>query len=214
MITLKANKPSFTLTIDAATVTVERIGKGRFCTAYRDVASDTVYLFVAEDQGDYSKEILKYLRGTPYIPDLEYLWDYQTRLVYRTKYYPRLTAASKLAWAQYKALAKCLEDARTECTQRRPAHVAWYQDGHHIMYRTVELLRERYPESEELTGTLDTLVSWASSYGASYCFEFWPRNLGTDTNGGLILLDPIFDMETVAKDRAEHLKRHQAQYRL
>lgn len=199
---------------------VEQIGKGRFCTAYRSLAhTSVVYLVVKEEAGDYSKHILGDCTGS-YFPELERLGDCGDRTVYRTRYYERLTAKHKHAWAEFKRLAAARETAWQEITRKQaknnhntPMHVF----GVDVANRTIEIICEQgrlgaIGTNGAMIDALEQLVNSMSNYGSSYTFEFAARNLAVNDHGRLVLLDPVFDLETIAKDHAARLKRAQRHY--
>lgn len=194
------------------TLEVEQIGRGMFCTAYRDVRSlETVYLLVDEEK-DLSKEILKSCAG-PYFPQLLELGQIGDRTLYRTAYYSKLRASSKVAWREYRAAAKAREAAYSETLRKMPHNQAMSNYGGVVMARTIEILQEQEPQLEALADALDTLADRASNYGTGYVFEFAPRNLAVSDGGELILLDPVFNMEETERQRVAARKRHQQRSR-
>lgn len=211
---LKRRRPVYTLlptnyTLEHRPVEVEQIGKGRFCTAYRAIADQSiVYLLVAESQGDYSKEILSHCSPSPYLPQIEQLGEIGDRRLYQTRYYHPLKAKHRTAWQQFRLLQSAAETARKETIQHLMQH--WWMRGHECMQRTIELLEDTIPA--DLSSTLEHLATWAGDYAQSYTFEFAARNLAVDDDGHLILLDPIFDMETIGKQRIASARRRERRY--
>lgn len=67
-------------------------------------------------------------------------------------------------------------------------------NGRYVNQHTLDLLKNRV--SDTLLESLQDISDSASNYGASYVFEFAPRNLAVD-GGQLILLDPVFDVEAI-----------------
>lgn len=207
----------YKLTLDARnadgfniTDEVEQIGKGRFVAAFRSVdCPSTVYLLVNQSDGDYSKEILGQLQDRPYIPRLKHLGDLERSgrfgrsdsvEVYETVFYRRLNASFKDAWRAYKQMRDAREAAFTAKFYNRDNRASYF-NGAAIMDDTLDRLAALPDFPADLLATLRDIADEASNYGASYTFEFIPRNLAVDADGGLILLDPVFDMETVAKSR-------------
>jgi hypothetical protein len=196
-VTLRRLKPCFELEIpdEHLSLTVERIGKGRFTTAYR-ANECTVYLVVNKDAGDYSKHILSNCDG-PYIPELERVGHTKAgHTVWRTRYYQRLRADHKAAWAEYKRLKNVWLPLHWSAGHE-------YGRGLRIMDGTIDKLDPDHP----LTKALQQIRDECTNYGLSYTFEFAPRNLGVDTAGHLILLDPIFDLETIQRGIVARRKR-------
>lgn len=217
-ITIKRLTPRYMLHVEGGqSIEVERIGKGRFTVAYLETSTSrelaSVFLVVNEDAGDYSKHILSNCDG-PYIPQLERLGYVQAgHTVWQTRYYRRPRATDTLAWKQFRAIAKCREDAWTEVmrstdTRKRP----YYTLGADVMQLTIDKLKAEYAFSGALTDALEQIAGESANYGSSYVFEFAARNLGVDNDGGLILLDPVFDLESMERVRQAELKRHQHRY--
>lgn len=183
--------------------TVIRIGRGRFCTAYRSVKTpDVVWLVVKQHEGDYSKEILRDIRN-PHVPKLEWAGDFGESAVWKTRYYRKLTAKHKQAWKDYRTLSR----ARIE---------AW--DKHACDHTTVRgintidavLTGVKPLISEDLYGALESIRDACTNYGGSYVFEFAPRNLAVNDTDRLILLDPVFDLYTIERDHNKRIKKAQA----
>lgn len=208
MIKLNALRPRFEMVLNEdchneRRPIVERIGRGRFTTAYREIDTPTVYLFASET-GDSSKRILMDCAG-PYIPALKLLGDRGDSTVFETTFYPRLTAKSVGAWAQYRLIAKCREAAWSEVVMKRDRHTCPLSElGYDVMSRTVDAVQ---PQNEELAEALQQVADSACNYGQSYVFEFAPRNLATDDAGHLILLDPVFDLRFLEEEQRNAEKR-------
>jgi hypothetical protein len=61
---------------------------------------------------------------------------------------------------------------------------------------------ERNPEMpESLLDALREIKGTIANYGSEYSFEFSPRNLATDDDGNLILLDTTFSLLSVQQGR-------------
>lgn len=200
--TLRRLTPRYMLTLEGiGGVEVTRIGKGQFCTAYRCTNNeDRVYLVVDDERGDYSKDILADCDG-PYFPELEKVGDLRGKTVWRTHYYRRLKASDTAAWQQFKLMAGCNLQARAEILS---GHADYVYRGREAVDRTIDLVRVT---DAELADALQVLADAAANYGSSYTFEFAVRNLAVDSDGHLILLDPVFDLETMAKENRKREKR-------
>ena len=209
---LKAKPRMFDLSAEwlAAPIPVQQIGKGRFCTAYRQLDKpEQVYLVVKD--GDRSKEILSNclpIEG-PHLPELERMGMMGDAYVWQTRYYERLTAKHKEAWAQYKILRDLTE--KTWPTLQRRANYAYNAWGYDLMAAVVEGLADHCTAKRldwwRLHKALEAVMNSAADYGASYTFEFAPRNLAVRADGKLILLDPVFDLDVTAADMAAARKK-------
>jgi hypothetical protein len=188
-----------TLTLDKGeTVQVEKIGKGRFTTAWRNCTN--VYLQTHET--DYSKEILSSLAHAdrnPHIPDVSELGWMDNEKPYRwykAPLYHPLTAANKIAWKQYKTLHNLTQTCWSKALYILPTN------PNATAQRYNELLRESL-ESADLFDTLkeavEQLIDSCYSYGTGYMIEVTKKNCAVDDAGTLILLDPVFDREQVIK---------------
>lgn len=186
------------------TVTTERIGKGRFCTAYLAEDNHTVYLSVNTDRGDHSKEMLIGLQGLPHIPVIEEIGTHGANKVYKTvRYNAPLRAIARRAWKDYRILAKAQnEHYTTECNLSRSQNRQL--DFYAINCATVHSTRGKVAAT--VTETLENLADAAANYG-SYLFEFAARNLASDDSGELILLDPVFDWESVRRESDARMKK-------
>lgn len=207
--TLKRLAPVFELCAEGKHVaTVEQIGKGTWCRAFRPVEHEQidnrVYLIVSD--ADQSKEILSMSSGV-HIPQLKRVGTYRDAYVWQTVFYSRLTAKAKEAWRLYKLLRDTHEESMRAhqgkaFNDRTLNRHAW---GYDAMYTTMDRVREA--GEEDLAESLDSIASASTNYDNTFCFEFAPRNLGVGSDGGLILLDPIFDLKVIAAKREAAEKR-------
>jgi len=214
-----------TLTLDDGTeVELEKIGKGAFSTAYITTSGRHRKVYVItqqEDAGDYSKEIISHINSytrSPYIPKIEYVGCLNDgSCVYRMPKYeaPLRKSGHPKAWAQYRTLKKCWEEAEENVRKVYRKRYGFWKAGYHLRFAGHEVMNEvidcakRAKVSRGLIRALELLKSESSNYGAGYSFEFSPRNLATSGKDQLILLDVIFDRESIAKrrDRADRKAR-------
>ncbi len=188
---------------DGSPVEVERIGKGRYTTAWATVAygdgSKVRKVYLQTSEKDASKEILASLSGKPYLPEIERLGnfegDYQLYVMPR---YRKVTAKdTPAAWAQLKELVRLRELAVSWALQRRGAR--W--DGYDLNDCFWEALQEEpHGLPGELVESLAELLDAAANYG-EYAVEFRRANVAADPAGRLVLLDPLYD---VAEVRESH----------
>ena len=76
-------------------------------------------MLIQKDDAFFMKEALQFAPTSPHIPKMERLEDAPNSQVFKTKYYRDLTAKDVEAWAQYKAIAKAIEQAREDVIKRR-----------------------------------------------------------------------------------------------
>lgn len=181
-------------------VEVERIGKGRFTTAWRN----SHYVYLQVNEADLSKQLLMSLsrHGNPHIPELTHLEDSW----YREPLYRPLTATkSGDAWKQYRYLAKLAETCYRDAV-RKPWGTR--TTAHEDATKAKQLLEDALQTEDsvkQLPATLREavydIINETYNYGA-YWLEFSKRNLAVDSVGTLILLDPVFDLEYIRKQHA------------
>lgn len=197
---------------DGKTVEVERIGRGRYTTAWAN--GSHVYLQTSEK--DYSKEILDNLGHggrTPYIPDCRRLGDFAGpyRLYSMPKYRKVTAKETPEAWRLLRRLEALREEAFTMARKREPRNLTGYAIN--------DAFRELLDDTETGVGTLAPedlpaglitalrlLLDEASNYG-EYTIEFRRANVAADAKGQLVLLDPLFDMAELRKDQDARLHK-------
>lgn len=198
-------------------ISVELIGKGRFSEAWRNCTNVYVITRSRNWGTDYAKEMLSRLddedRGK-HIPKVEYLDDIDGRddRVYKMPLYQPLTAKCGVAWAQFKVLQTSVKQAFNEAQRR----LAWNEkfnlhNAVDINDRTIELCKERGLDTG-LVECLQLLRDNITNYGSTWLFEFRKANLYVDTDGNLILLDVLFDMEVMKQARKAVEARHEARW--
>lgn len=200
---LKMRPPRAELTLpDGSTVEVERIGKGRFTTAWRNCRN--VYLQTHED--DSGKEILANLAFDPrnkHIPACERMDSQDGNAPYRwfkmPLYHP-LTAKSGQAWQDYKILHQMQEDAwgAVCCKFGRNSG----NDAYEMRNTFSEMVQGSPLLSDEIKEAVQQLVDECANYG-DYSVEIVKRNCMVDDDGTLILIDPVFDLEAMRRDHKQ-----------
>lgn len=192
------------LTLDNGEVKhLERIGRGRFSIAWRN--GEAAYVQTHED--DNAKELLCHLRGTPHLPAVEHIGDMGIYRWYKMPLYEKLTAKHKRAWADYRHL----QQLRLDAANGAPKSV-W---GARYPAREVnELFADMVESDDTLTmserygDTIRDLVNWCGSYGEEWLIEpLQTRNCVVDSDGELILLDPVFDMRIIREQQEQRAKK-------
>lgn len=206
-IAIKRKQSCAVLTVGDKTYEVERLGRGRYCTAWRN-GTERVWLQVHEK--DLSKDALAGAEDNPHLPKCEaFGWfdgDAPYRL-YREPLYKPLVAAEKRAWSEFKTLFKLAEDAWLQTISNRP-----WNDTSNVSARTskyncgVEQAVRASTLPESLKEAVRILVYQAANYG-DYQIEISKRNCAVGPEGQLILLDPLFDRAEVEADRNRKMKR-------
>jgi hypothetical protein len=167
---------------------VAEIGRGMFAVAYREqVPPGRVFSVVDDDV--YDKEILTMVEGK-HIPKVERFGaTVDGKKVYAMPFYkaPLRRGDNSKAWKDYKTLKKCSEDIHHK-NAFKP-----HESGYDQNIDTIECGRSA-DVTDSVLEDLDALALMAANYDAdAYFFEFAPRNLATDEQKNLILLDVLFD---------------------
>jgi hypothetical protein len=188
---------------DGQTVEVERIGKGRYTTAWANGS----HVYLQTDERDASKEMLAHLAvepRNPHIPDCRYVGMLERHKVYTMPKYRKVTARdTREAYAQLRRLIAMRDKAYTLAIKARGCKF----DGYDINNEFRELLENGEGASlpETLRDALTQLLDEAENYG-EYTVEFRRANVAADEAGTLILLDPLFDLAEVRTDSQQRAK--------
>jgi hypothetical protein len=210
-------------------IRVKQIGKGSFTTAYVEVDAPTpgnraqtaesraqprVFLVASDEVVD--KELLAAAHDeaprNPHLPRVEkfgYTSDDQTVYVMPLYRAPLRKADSPEGWRDFSILKKCREQAWSEVSKSARGLGAMTHRGYDVNEATLACA-EASGVRPAVLEALRALVDTASNYGASQVFEFAARNLATDAEGNLVLLDPLFDMERLERQRREAAKKRAA----
>ncbi len=191
------------LTSPEGRIPVKQIGKGQFSVAYlSSEPRPRVFLFTSEEVQD--KEILMFahdrLPNNPHLPAVEqYGHARDGRTVWTMPLYkaPLKKADNEQAWKQYIALKKCRE------ALYRPKGV---KSGYQVNYDVYECAVAA-GVSPKLANALEHLISTAADYDEEYVFEFSPRNLATDAEGNLVLLDVLYHRRALFRALGAAAKR-------
>jgi hypothetical protein len=204
---LKMLAPRAELTLpNGDKVEVERIGKGRYTTAWRNCSS----VYLQTNEKDYGKEIVCRAAHSknPHIPvctQLEsegsmYNW-------YKMPLYQPLTAKSGKAWQDFKVLKQMWEDARRSIgyDPKRTDE----QDVYATNAAFGELVDDSTYLDESTKEAVRILLDECGNYG-TYTIEITKKNCAVDGEGNLILLDAVFDLAEVRSQWKK--KQQQARY--
>lgn len=180
---------------------VVKIGKGAFSTAYRVVDSDVVIIATKtqdDSANDNTKEIYTHIdsKHVPYMATIDtkvYMPKVGHVNLYESRFYMPLSAKSRQAWSDYKALQKAWNHIMSESYAQLNAiqhgeYYRWYE----ISYNFIQYLEENQIVSAELIRVLGLIHTWSTAFGPNFLLEFSPRNLKVDSEGNLILLDIVF----------------------
>lgn len=194
------------LTLDSGEkARVERIGRGRYSTAWSNGSS--VYVQTHED--DHAKEILSRITDK-HLPQVEFVESTGIYNWYKMPLYQPLKSTCKRAWADFKALKQLRLDAfnsvRLDKTDKREWDTGTI--GRRINESFQDMVDGHAAISAEYSDTIRHLVDWCATYGEGWLIEeLQPRNCVVDPDGNLILLDPIFDLCLLRQEQNKRLER-------
>jgi hypothetical protein len=188
-----------TLLTPDGTIPIKKIGKGMFATVYQNLSRpDRVLAFVSE--GAYEKEILRdahrSLPENPHIPAVEHFGTLvDGRSVYEMPFYTAPYRKGNAKPADHKAfntIRKCVSSIYGKSKESR----------YELTGRKLACIEEAgIPASifEALTELRDA----SANYGDTFDMEFSPRNVATDKDGNIVLLDLLFDSDVLRKRRQQ-----------
>lgn len=186
-------------------VRVSQIGKGAFSTVYRRGDDPSRVVIVSADDA-YEKEIAASAHedwDNPHIPAASRLGTLvDGRAVYEMPFYTtplRKAVAGPKAWADFTAIKKCRETAWQDIAVEHRGEPMHYR-GYSVNMATIECA-EAAGVDPLLVEALQALADAAANYGSSYTFEFASRNMATDAQGNLVLLDVLYDQEALLQLR-------------
>ena len=190
----------------------KQIGKGLFTKAYLG-NDDMVYLVIMDDT-DNSKELLAWMymnQGEmPFIPVVKRMGYVDIRGFPYTVYQSPLYKAPlrKKDSPEEFAIMKALQDAKLDAQLEMPSDEYGRCDrGHDFLRRLISAAERRGApkgvSKSYFSGVLTALrllSHYVADYGGELYPEFPARNLATDGNGYLILLDVLFNLRS-AKEK-------------
>lgn len=200
-------------------IPVSVLSRGTFTIATMD-EDNNVYLLVDEDDkcGEMTKSFLAFLNREdgeqPYIPVVEEIgWYKKPRSdkylrVYKSPLYssPFRKSDSPKGWEMYKVLKTVIDDAKTHTYNKNRS--IWGVNSRHRTISALEALNEEPPKGVDgdtwkaFVETVIHMIRQSMNWGAEWMMEISPRNLATDGNGQLILLDIFFDGRALENQRS------------
>lgn len=179
-------------------IKVTRIGKGTFSVAWKTTGPHPIVV-VGVGHGAPDKEIMAdaYHRdpNNPHLPKVVRLGQspdgdvvYYTMPLYTTPL--RKAHVSEQGWKDYRALKRCADS---------PARCVFTLSPYEANFELMSCVSTDSTVSPKLIEALDDLVNVASNYGSSvFVRDINPRNLASDEDGNLVLLDLVFDQDLLA----------------
>lgn len=178
-------------------LTARFLGAGMFSKCFE--SNGIVYSFVknGSSESDYSKQaIALYADDTnPHIPQLTVNGDYNDGIIYTSPLYNPLTSKNKKAWSQYKTIKQAFDSVG----------FSTLDSDYDYNCKILNALKH-YNADESIIEAFASIMDSCSNYGDSYRFESPKRNMATDNDGNLILLDVIFNTFACSQIRNEAIE--------
>ncbi len=171
-------------------IPVKKIGDGFFTTAYREQGGKK-RVFALSMPHVFDKQIAESTydrhRSNPHLPAVQKYGSTAVRTVYAMPYYhaPLRESASLESWRDYRTLEDCFEEVYPH-----------NEPGYATNAATLACARKRNVRTS-VVEALKALNDTAENYSDQYEFEFHPKNLATDDDGNLVLLDVLADRKLV-----------------
>lgn len=185
-------------------IPLEKIDKGMFATVYRETMGKQ-RVFSIVDEGIHDKEIAAMVHEgdprNPHLPRVErfgMLTD--DRSIFTMPFYTapyRVANANPASRAAFTALRKCIGSIYPEI-DARTGRLA--ERGYEIAARKLACIEEAGAKiPPKLVDAVRELHEMSANYDDQYDFEFSPRNVATDDQGNLVLLDVLFNRDNVRR---------------
>jgi len=188
------------LQTESESINLKRIGRGTFATIYRETSGQKrVFAFLPPGVDDKKIAALAYdaMPDNPHLPAIEYFGSTPDFDVYVMPFYrtPLRKDAALGGWDDYKTIVGCLEESedRYRPGKRQPAKRGV---DRRVNAGTVRCAK-KHGVSAPVAEALGELQGMSKHFSPKYIFEFSPRNLATDDDGNLVLLDVLFDRKLV-----------------
>jgi hypothetical protein len=189
-------------------IPLAKIGQGMFAAVYRETMGKQ-RVFSVVDENVYDKEIAAMVNDedsrNPHLPRVErfgMLTD--NRSVFTMPFYTvpyRVANANPASRAAFTALRKCISGIFPVSGRK--------ERGYEIATRKLECIEAAGAKiPPKLADAVRLLVDMSTNYGDQYDLEFSPRNVATDDQGNLVLLDVLFNRDNV--DRVMKAKMRKA----
>jgi hypothetical protein len=185
------------------TLALKYLGRGKFATAWADESvPGRVWVRIPWAAQDWSKELTARLLEKVDNPHLPYVRqvgrDGESTIYVMPRYKMPLLRedVSAEVWAQVRALQRCHKKAYENAWQ-------WGRSQNEKAREDIVACAHADPvfaSAPKLLEALDALNQAAYDYGDGAAFDTFPaRNLGTDAEGRLILIDTVFNQHAVAR---------------
>ena len=179
------------------------LGRGRSTRLFTTVAKrPEVVAFVKDDENEYGQEILATVGfESKHLPRVKKLGGTATEYVYKTPLYDRLRASHKTAWAQYRVLQTCNDEARRQVRGKLKDWQFIQSGGYEVMSKTIECAERHKVVTTAMRHDLEAVRDTAANYGADWTFGFSPGVLGVDKRGNLVFVDILYSPEVIQRAR-------------
>ena len=196
-------------------IKVQYLGRGAFSKVYWDGKKRVVIVIDEDTCGEMTKSMLADLNARegeqpfiPYVMELGWLPKPKGSgwlRVYESPLYksPLRKTDSLEAWNMSKVLIEVIKLSKNVTFNKNLAK--WSLDSRYRTATTMESLDEEPPNDVDASNwkafceTVAYLCRESVNYSSQWLMEASPRNLATDGNGQLILLDIFFDKQALNK---------------
>lgn len=180
------------------------LGQGQFTVAYKALSSDRVFLFT--DPRDQSKRLLATARGylehtNLHLPEIILLGSTTIEDRFVEVYETRMYEPLKINKTNRDLLVR-LTEAHEEADNRVTHNyhpVGWEQEFNQVIVNTFKAISVK---DVYIRAALRALSQLAPVLGKHIIFDAFRnrRNVRSDSNGNIVFIDPMFDIE--ARDNA------------
>lgn len=173
------------------------IGRGRFTCAF----ATTRYVFLYTFYNDHSKDILAFgPNNNPHLPVVNFvgtlMLDRREIKVYKSRFYKTNPCRDEMGENNYRIM-KALQRAHNAANDKVKGDLI--QKGICHAYNDYVIKNADVPD--KMIDALKQIERGCIWYGDHYLFDdFRRQNMGLDSKGNLILVDPVFDAERIYKD--------------
>ena len=185
------------------------LGRGRSTRRFTTIAKrPEAVTFVKDDSNEWGQEILATVGfKSKHLPRIKTVGSTATEYVFKSSLYERLRASHKTAWAQYKVLQTCNDEARDKVHRKLNDWQFIQSGGYEVMSKTIECAERHKVVTRAMRHALEEVRDAAANFGADWTFGFSPGVLGVDKRGSLVFVDILYSPEVIMRARREAEKR-------
>ena len=194
---------------DQPPVKLSPLGRGRSTRLFTTIGKrPQVFTFVGDDSHEFGQEILSSVGlESKHLPRVKKVGNTASEYVYKAPLYERLRVAHKTAWAQYRVLQACNDEARLKVRRKLLDWQFVQSGGYEVMSKTIECAERHKVVTLAMRHALERVRDTVADYGADWTFGFSPGVLGVDRRGNLVFVDILYSPDVIMRARHEANKR-------